>query len=179
MMEDIEAIRKRLEAAEPGPWRWMLAYECRGTHWCLENDASAATGSTINHHLVTLSTEEYEYDDDGQPTRLDQTPEFQLISHAPADIAFLLSRLAAERARADERERESAALLAEMSALRAELEAVKGRERAMREALTECANELETAIRANYDGILDYPHNQAKLERDLEPVTRARDVLAK
>lgn len=48
-----------------------------------------------------------------------------------------------------------------------------------RRSLIECADELETALRANYEGMLDYPHNREKLERDLEPVYRARAALAR
>jgi hypothetical protein len=97
-MIDLEPIKQRLAAAEPGPWRWAYLYQCRGTHWCLENDRSAALGATINHHLVTFSTEEYDYDDDNNATRLDQTPDFQLIEHAPADLADLIEEV--ERLRA-------------------------------------------------------------------------------
>jgi hypothetical protein len=60
--------------------------------------------------------------------------------HHPVPEPLALGRLitaalAAERARADERERESAALLAELSALRASLSTAQERERAMRGAL--------------------------------------------
>lgn len=71
----------------PGPWRWVYAYQCRGTHWCLENDEHARRGLTIDHRLVTLGTEEYDYDDDGNATRLDQTPNFLLIAAAPDLLA--------------------------------------------------------------------------------------------
>lgn len=102
-MLNIEPIKERLAAAAPGPWRWMYLYQCRGTHWCLENDRSAALGSTINHHLVTFGTEEYEYDDDGNATRLDQTPDFQLIAHAPADLAALIGEVERLRQTLEER----------------------------------------------------------------------------
>lgn len=95
---DLDSIKARLAAASEGPWRWVRAYEHRGVHWCLENDKSAALGSTINHNLVTLSTDEYEYDDEGRPTSLSETPDFQLIEHAPTDIAALISEI--ERLRA-------------------------------------------------------------------------------
>lgn len=97
-MLDLEPIKARLAASSEGPWRWVRAYEHRGVHWCLENDKSAALGSTINHNLVTLSTDEYEYDDEGRPTSLSETPDFQLIEHAPADLAALI--LEVERLRA-------------------------------------------------------------------------------
>lgn len=47
------------------------------------------------------------------------------------------------------------------------------------DALVECADGLEAAMRENYRDMLDYPHNRAKLERDLEPVSRARAAIAK
>lgn len=103
--EELQTIEARLGAATPGPWQWAHLYQARGTHWCLENEASAALGLTINHHLVTFGTEEYEYDDDGQATRLDQTPDFQLIAHAPGDIAALLAEVRRLRAALEEIDR--------------------------------------------------------------------------
>lgn len=91
--EELQAIEARAAAATPGPWRWAYAYQVRGTHWCLENDASAANGCTINHHLVTFGTEEYEYNDDGDATRVDQTPDFAFIAAARTDIPALLAEL--------------------------------------------------------------------------------------
>ena len=96
--DEIGAIRVRLEAATPGPWRWVRAYQCHGTHWCLENDASAAIDATIDHRLVTLSTDQDDYDDDGNAMSVGETPNFQLIAHAPADIRALLAEV--ERLRA-------------------------------------------------------------------------------
>ena len=99
MTLDLDLIKARLAVAAPGPWRWVRAYEHRGVHWCLENDTSAALGSTINHNLVTLSTDEYEFDDDGESTSLSETPDFQLIAKAPTDLAALIAEV--ERLRID------------------------------------------------------------------------------
>lgn len=94
-MLDLASIKARLAAASPGPWRWAYAYQHRGTHWSLENGKSAQLGMTINYHLVTLDTAEYDYDDDDNATRLDQTPDFLLIAHAPADLSALIDRIEA------------------------------------------------------------------------------------
>ena len=94
----IEELRGLHEAAAPGPWTWVKAYEYRGVHWCLENEASARVGSTLNYHLVTLSAEEYEYDDDGNATRLDQTPDFAVIAAARNALPDLLSAVGSLRA---------------------------------------------------------------------------------
>lgn len=44
--------------------------------------------------------------------------------------------------------------------------------------LRECADDLENEIKHTYDGLLDYPHNQVKFERDMEVVTHARAAIA-
>jgi hypothetical protein len=117
--EPTTTIRERWVRATPGPWRWAYAYQCRGTHWCLENDQSAALGATINHHLVTLSTQEYDADDDGNHFRLDETPDFQAIAAAPADIATLFAALDAALSA-----ELAAALSAELAAARALMQAL-------------------------------------------------------
>ena len=73
MKPDLEAIRKRLEAVTPGPWKWD---RCLGGTWALEDSQG-----------VPLL---YEYG----PTGLQvETPIADFIAHAPGDIAALLERV--------------------------------------------------------------------------------------
>lgn len=47
----------------------------------------------------------------------------------------------------------------------------------LRAALKNCADDLEASVNAEYSGTLDYPSQQLKHERDMEPVRRARELL--
>lgn len=47
----------------------------------------------------------------------------------------------------------------------------------LRAALTECADDLEASVKAEYQGTLDYPSQRRKFERDMEPVRKARALL--
>ena len=50
---------------------------------------------------------------------------------------------------------------------------------AMREALRECADDLQSEIDARYAGTQNkYPSEMRRYQRDIEPVTRARAALA-
>lgn len=72
----------------------------------------------------------------------------------------------------------------EICTLRARCEAYKGQVEAgakeierLREALKECADDLESLVKAEYAPMLDYPDKRRKYKRDLEPVIRARELL--
>lgn len=43
--------------------------------------------------------------------------------------------------------------------------------------IIELAADLENEIRARYDGMLDYPHNRAKMDRDMGPIAAALAAL--
>ena len=47
----------------------------------------------------------------------------------------------------------------------------------MREALRNCADDLESELKARYAGTLDYPSMKARYDRDMEPVVEARAAL--
>jgi hypothetical protein len=49
--------------------------------------------------------------------------------------------------------------------------------RALVEALTECADDLEAEIAARYNGVRHYPTMAADEKRDMEPVVKARAAL--
>jgi|HubBroStandDraft_4_1064222.scaffolds.fasta_scaffold94879_3 hypothetical protein len=49
--------------------------------------------------------------------------------------------------------------------------------RELKDALIECANDLEASVKAEYEGTLDYPSQYRKFERDMEPVVKARRLL--
>ncbi len=89
--ERVNEIRARLAAIPAAPWSWSQSYEIPGEwgmerHWCLHNPESSATGRTLDGRLVLFTAEGS--DMDGKP--LDQTPTFQFIANAPADITALL-----------------------------------------------------------------------------------------
>lgn len=42
----------------------------------------------------------------------------------------------------------------------------------------ECADDLESVLRARYEGTLDYPSQRQRFERDMEPVLALRAALA-
>jgi hypothetical protein len=42
----------------------------------------------------------------------------------------------------------------------------------------ECADDLESVLRARYEGTLDYPSQAQRFERDMEPVRALRAALA-
>ena len=72
----------------------------------------------------------------------------------------------------------NATLIAAAPTLATELIAALKREAQLREALKNCADELESEIEARYPPhLLEYPHNQQKMKNDLEWVYQAR-VLA-
>jgi hypothetical protein len=58
------------------------------------------------------------------------------------------------------------------------LSALSASQAAMREALTECADELEAEVKAHYTGSDGKIFDQRRYDRDMGPVTRARAVLA-
>lgn len=47
----------------------------------------------------------------------------------------------------------------------------------LREALKECADDLEFEIEHTYEGTLQYPSMRRKRERDMAPVDKARKLL--
>jgi hypothetical protein len=56
--------------------------------------------------------------------------------------------------------------------LRAEIER-------LREALRECADELEVVVEERYRNTKDYPSEKRKYDRDIAPVLKARDLLSR
>lgn len=48
---------------------------------------------------------------------------------------------------------------------------------ALRDALRECANDLEVHVEQEYGPLRGYPGYERKRSRDLEPVRRARELL--
>jgi hypothetical protein len=60
----------------------------------------------------------------------------------------------------------------ERDKLRAEIER-------LREALRECADELEVVVEERYRDIKDYPSEKRKYDRDIAPVLKARDLLSR
>ena len=102
----IEEIRKRLEAATPGPWAWFgntkvhslylatvrggRVYVMQFARWGM---GSAAPRFQVDHRMVRADTlVKYE-----QPYRKDVAginhADADLIANAPADIAFLLAEV--------------------------------------------------------------------------------------
>jgi BMFP domain-containing protein YqiC len=78
---DLEAIRKRVEAATPGPWEWVK----RGLS--METYSLFAGEDLVNYHgLNLINTEEGEWDWNGEANRA-------LLAHARQDIPDLLSRI--------------------------------------------------------------------------------------
>jgi hypothetical protein len=64
----------------------------------------------------------------------------------------------------------AALIAAARNALPALLRAIK--------AGRECADDLESVLRARYEGTLDYPSQAQRFERDMEPVRALRAALA-
>jgi hypothetical protein len=60
----------------------------------------------------------------------------------------------------------------ERDKLRAEIER-------LREALRDCADELEVVVEERYRDIKDYPSEKRKYDRDIAPVLKARDLLSR
>lgn len=92
----IDAIRQRLEAATPGPWRYRTTSE-PAEHW-VRGEASEVA-------LVGGYFDLSEADELALPVPHDSEPDAELIANAPADIEFLLgevSRLQGELAMARE-----------------------------------------------------------------------------
>lgn len=81
------------------------------------------------------------------------------------------------RARAEAAEAERAALDSSHKALGKQLAEVGRELDKMREALKECADDLEASVNAEYAGMLDYPSMARKHARDMEPVKKARALL--
>jgi hypothetical protein len=67
-------------------------------------------------------------------------------------------------------ERDIRLIAAARNALPALLAAIK--------AGRECADDLESVLRARYEGTLDYPSQAQRFERDMEPVRALRAALA-
>lgn len=92
----LEEIRKRADAATPGPWYWKHSYEMPDgeIHWELTNPVEDKKGRTIDASLVLETS---------HPTWLGQhcetLPNWEFIAHARSDIDFLLAALLAERER--------------------------------------------------------------------------------
>ena len=49
----------------------------------------------------------------------------------------------------------------------------------LREALRDCADELEVVVEERYRDIKDYPSEKRKYDRDIAPVLKARDLLSR
>jgi primosomal protein N'' len=95
------------------------------------------------------------------------------------------------RAEKDEYEREMAALLSEREVFKERaaheaqiaadyakwLKAAEAERDRLRDALTDCANDLEAEIVARYDGILHYPSQRVKYDLDMSTVEKARAAL--
>jgi hypothetical protein len=60
----------------------------------------------------------------------------------------------------------------ERDKLRAEIER-------LREALRECADELEVVVEDRYRNTKSYPSEKRKYDRDIAPVLKARDLLSR
>ncbi len=103
---DVDAIRKRAEAATPGPWFWSRCYELDGLHWALENPESRAQRMVLDYTLVlhhnTVDSMMY------KPA--DTNPNWQFIAHARTDIPYLLSLVDALKRERDEARQEDARL---------------------------------------------------------------------
>lgn len=67
---------------------------------------------------------------------------------------------------------------ATIDALKAKLSESERQAQEMREALKECADDLETYVRALYVNTHQYPSFQRKFDLDMEPVITARKLLA-
>jgi hypothetical protein len=63
-------------------------------------------------------------------------------------------------------------MMDERDKLRAEIER-------LREALRECADELEVVVEDRYKDTKDYPSEKRRYDRDIAPVLRARDLLSR
>lgn len=80
LTDRLDAIRARLDAATPGPWRWDEDYGSKGDEGlALTNDVGAEIVGAYNHHCCSFRDD---------PTVEDNDAEF--IAAAPADVAFLL-----------------------------------------------------------------------------------------
>lgn len=75
--EELEAIRQRLGAATPGPWRWWTSCSYRR----LSSDATGRDGDVLRGDIQRH---------DGHPDVICSEADKALIAHAPADIAALL-----------------------------------------------------------------------------------------
>ena len=86
--EELEAIRQRLRAATPGPWRWWTSCSYRR----LSSDATGKDGDVLRGDIQRH---------DGQPDVICSEADKALIAHAPEDISALLvevERLSTEMA---------------------------------------------------------------------------------
>lgn len=157
----VQAIRARLAAATPGPWRWrghknqcielrgarfgdvVLAPERSGFHW---------TAFKVSVKGLLYSIREFAVLE--VPYRQDIVgvvhPDAELIANAPADIAYLLGEVdrwrddAALAAGASDMHAERAALMErERDGALADLYAARGREKGLREALVHALDRYE------------------------------------
>ena len=64
------------------------------------------------------------------------------------------------------------AMVDERDKLRAEIER-------LREALRECADELEVVVEDRYRDTKNYPSEKRRYDRDIAPVLKARDLLSR
>lgn len=79
-----------------------------------------------------------------------------------------------ERAEKAEAERDKA-----MSELKPELERLRAKNSELREALNECADDLQTELEHRYGYPSIHPAMQRKFDRDMAPVERARALLTR
>jgi hypothetical protein len=86
---DLDAIRARVDAATPGPWRTLGTGVAGGDHWYVCDDGQS---------LASIASNDGENEDQREP-------DAEFIAHAREDIPALLDALAAERGRADEARR--------------------------------------------------------------------------
>jgi len=115
--EELEAIRKRVEAATPGPWIANLhhTYESAGRTF----GTVSAQGDIVPIAAVTLGVEGCSQEA-GRATA-------SFIAHAREDIPTLLSALEAERQRADEAEVLANGLEVHWNAAQSELTTLRAR----------------------------------------------------
>lgn len=59
----------------------------------------------------------------------------------------------------------------------AQYDALKAENAKLRDALKECADDLEASVNAEYRDTLNYPSQKRKYDRDMGPVLRARSLL--
>ena len=97
MKPDLEAIRKRLEAATPGPWNWVIedySMATLGTGDYPGNDGTGESKYVLNvsvcssclSRITGVKDKVWRWD----RCNLPKEPDAAFIAHAPADISTLL-----------------------------------------------------------------------------------------